>query len=135
MKPETRIALVKIAEKAKRIQTEEYSGRWVKQGYVGATLSSLAGLYFISLAIAAISRGVDPIIGALFLLVSLAFALAPWYFMIRYKFNLKIQLLSEAILSVNQDKSDVANQRLPSMKQQGRQGDGKSARQKVKHGG
>ena len=63
MKPETRIALVKIAEKSKRIQTEEYSGQWVRLGYVGATVFSLLGLYFISVAIAAISRVVDLLSG------------------------------------------------------------------------
>jgi VIT1/CCC1 family predicted Fe2+/Mn2+ transporter len=108
MKSETRIELVKMTEKAKRIQAEEYSGRWRKPGYVGAALLSLVGLYLMSSAITVISRGINPIFGALCLLVPLVFTLAPWYFLIRYKFNRNIQLLCEAILSVNQDKSDVA---------------------------
>ncbi|MDP2883770.1 MAG: hypothetical protein Q8P51_01955 [Ignavibacteria bacterium] len=108
MKPEITIALVKMAEKAKRIQAEEYSGRWIKLGYVGAVLTSLLGVYFMSSAIAVISGGNNHIIGALYLLVTLVFTLMPWYFIIRYNFNRNIQLLCEAILSVNQDQSGVA---------------------------
>ena len=110
MKPETIIALVRMAEKAKRIQAEGYSGRWIKLGLVGAVLSSLAGVYFLSLAIAVLSRGNEPILGALFLLVTLMYILIPWYFMMRYNFNRDIQLLCEAILSVDQDQGGVAAQ-------------------------
>ena len=108
MKPETRIVLVKMAEKAKRIKSEEYSGRWVKLGYIGATLVSLFGFSLICSAISVIAKGITPIFGALFLLATFVFTIAPWYFIVRYKFNLYIQILCEAILSVNQDKSDVA---------------------------
>jgi len=108
MKPETTMALIKMAEKARRIQTEDYSGRWIKLGYVGAVLTSLLGVYFISSGIAVISGGNDRIIGALYLFVTLVFTLMPWYFILRYNFNRNIQLLCEAILSVDRDQSDVA---------------------------
>ncbi|HCA81868.1 MAG TPA: hypothetical protein DEP53_19220 [Bacteroidetes bacterium] len=107
MKPETRIALVKMAEKAKQIQTDEYSGRWIRYGYAGAAMTSLLGVYLMSSAIALISGGNNPLLGALYLLVTLLFTLMPWYFMIRYSLNRNIQLLCEAILSVNQDQSHV----------------------------
>lgn len=110
MKPETIIALVRMAEKAKRIQAEEYSGRWIKLGLVGAVLSSLLGVYLLSLAITVISRGNEPILGALFLLATLMNILMPWYFTIRHNFNRDIQLLCEAILSVDQDQGGVAAQ-------------------------
>ena len=103
MKPETRIALVKMAEKAKRIQTEEYSGRWIGLGYIGAALTSLFGVYLMSSAIAIIARGDNPLLGASYLLATLILTLMPWYFIVRYNFHRNIQLLCEAILSVNRD--------------------------------
>ena len=108
MKPETRIALVKIAEKARRVQAEEYSGRWLRLGYIGAGLISLLGVYLMASAIVVISKGDVPIVGGLYLLVTLVFTFAPWYFIVRYNVNKNLQLLCEAILSVNQDNSHVA---------------------------
>ena len=108
MKPETRIALVKMAEKAKQIQAEEYSGRWLSLGYVGAMFMTLFGVYLMSSAVVLISAGDNPLLGPFYLLVTLVVAVMPWYFIIRYSINRNIQLLCEAILSVNQDQSDVA---------------------------
>jgi hypothetical protein len=109
MKPEIRIALVKEAERAKRVLSEEYSRRWSETGplgpalrYVGAAAMSLFGTVIMTSAIRFIAEHGDKTLGALQLLLALAMILAPWYFMIRYHFNRKIQLLCEAILSVSQ---------------------------------
>jgi hypothetical protein len=112
MEPETRIALVKMAEKAKRIQAEEYSGRWIKLGYIGAVLVSLWGTSLMSSAIALISRGDIFFLGTLYLLVTLILTLLPWYFIVRYNYNRHTQLLCDAILSVNQDQSGFTVQPL-----------------------
>jgi hypothetical protein len=123
MKPETMIAIMRMAEKAKQVQAEEYSGRWRNLGYVGAVLVSLFGIYLMSSAIIVISGGSNPILGSLYLLVTLVVTLMPWYFLVRYTFNRDIQLLCEAILSVNQDQSADSAQPIDDKAPGGRQPD------------
>lgn len=101
MKLETRIELIKMAEKAKRVQAEDYPRRWTNMGYVGAVLLSLVGVYFLDSAITIIVEDKTDFLGTIFLLVALIFTIAPWYFIIRYNFNRTIELLCEAILSLN----------------------------------
>lgn len=101
MKLETRIELIKMAEKAKRVQAEDYPRRWTSMGYVGAVLLSLLGVYFLNSAITIIVEDKTDFLGAIFLLVALIFTIAPWYFIIRFNLNRNIELLCEAILSVN----------------------------------
>ena len=106
MKPEIRIALVKEVERSKLVLASEYSGRWVRLGYVGAILATLFGIAFLTSAIGFIAgqhvRQVDHLLGSLQILLALIFICAPWYFLVRYLFNRKVQLLCEAILSVSQ---------------------------------
>ncbi|MBI3112351.1 MAG: hypothetical protein HYZ01_12360 [Ignavibacteriales bacterium] len=103
MKPETRIELIKMAEKAKRVQAEEYPRRWTSIGYVGAALVSLMGVFFMSSAIRMIVKEEITIPGTFFLLVALIITISPWYFIIRFNMNRNIELLCEAILSVNRE--------------------------------
>jgi hypothetical protein len=101
MKLETRIQLIKMAEKAKRVQAEDYPRRWTNMGYVGAVLLSLVGVYCLNLAITIIVEDKTDFLGTIFLLVALIFTISPWYFIIRFNLNRNIELLCEAILSVN----------------------------------
>ena len=100
MKPETRIALVKMSERTKHVQASEYPRGWAKWEFIGALGSSAAGLLFLTSAIQYVAQNGPPLVGALYLLVTLAFTFAPWYFLIRYKTNKNLQLLSDAILSL-----------------------------------
>ena len=106
MKPEIRIALVKEVERTKRVLASEYSGKWVRLGYVGAILATLFGVGLLTSAIGFIAgqhvRQVDHLLGSLQILLALILMFAPWYFLIRYSINRKVQLLCEAILSVSQ---------------------------------
>jgi hypothetical protein len=106
IKPEIRIALVQEAEKARHVLSSEYQGKWVRLWYVGAVLLTLTGVGSFTSAIGFIaSHHVavrDHIIGSVLILVAMIFMLMPWYFLVRYFINRKMQLLSEAILSVSQ---------------------------------
>lgn len=102
MKPETRIELIKMAEKAKRAQAEDQPTRWRRVGYVGAALLSLVGVVSLKSAIVIIAEDKTGFLGTIFLLVALIITISPWYFIIRFNLNRNIELLCEAILSVNQ---------------------------------
>jgi hypothetical protein len=113
MKPEIRMALVKEVEQAKRILSSEYSGRWVRLGYVGAILATLFGVGLLTSAIGFIAANhvakTDHILGSLQILLAFILMLAPWYFLVRYSINRKLQLLCEAILSVSQFDGYIAS--------------------------
>ncbi len=108
MKPEIRIALVKESERAKNILSNEYSKRWTRYGYLGATLTSMAGVFLLAKLILIIASNKNIIIGSLFLFFSLIYILAPWYFIIRREMNRKIQIMCEAILTVNESNDNAA---------------------------
>lgn len=102
MKPETRIELIKMSEKAKRAQAEDQPTRWKRVGYVGAALLSLFGVFSLKSAITLIAEDKTDLLGTILLLVALIITISPWYFIIRFNLNRNIELLCEAILSVNQ---------------------------------
>lgn len=107
MKPETLIALVRMTERAKQVQSEWYPRRWIRLGYVGATLTSIFGTFLMTAALDVIAKN-GRLLGGLYLLVTLTLTIAPWYFLVRFNFNRTVQLLCDAILSINQSGKDSA---------------------------
>ncbi len=108
MKPETRIELIKMAEKAKRAQAENQPTRWTRVGYVGAGLLSLFGVFSLKSAITLIAEDKTDFLGTIFLVIALIITISPWYFILRFTVNRNIELLCEAILSVNRENPIVS---------------------------
>lgn len=101
MKPETILGLVKESDRAKKVLAEEYSSHWSKYSYLIAFAISIMGILFLTSAITFIAKESNKYIGALYLFVSLVMTFSPWYFILRQTLYRKIQLLTEAILAVN----------------------------------
>jgi hypothetical protein len=103
MKPEMVITLRAEAEKAKFIISQINMTRYQKFGYFGALMSTFFGINALAIAIRmTVDNHVNTILSITFLFASLCAVIAPWYLIIRYEMNRKIQLLCEAILSVNE---------------------------------
>jgi len=101
MKPEVAIALSKESDHAKNVLAEEFPTGWAKYRHLGAFFTTIMGILFLTKTIVFIAKDTNKYIGAFLLLVCLSVTFAPWYFIIRQELYRKIQILSEAILTIN----------------------------------
>ena len=101
MKPETVIALSKESDHAKNVLAEDINTGWAKYKYLGAVSTSIMGISFLTKAILYIAKDINIYIGGLTLFISLAMIFSPWYFIIRQEMYRRLQLLSEALLTIN----------------------------------
>lgn len=113
MKPEVRIALVRESERAKNVIAEFYPRNifGMKQGIYSAIFASLVGTGGIAIMISIIAKhGLDHNAKAIVAIILLFFAIVvtvtPWIFLIRREYNRKIQLLTEAILTINESSNN-----------------------------
>jgi Ca2+/H+ antiporter len=114
MKPEVRIALVKESERSKNVTAEYYPRNifGMKLGIYSAILASLIGTSGIAILISVIAKhGLDfntkAIVAIVLLFIAIVVTVTPWIFLIRREYNRKIQLLTEAILTVNESSNNA----------------------------
>ncbi len=114
MKPEVRIALVKESERSKNAIAEYYPRNifGMKQGIYSAILASLVGTGGIAIMISVIAKhgsdfNVKTIVAIVLLFFAIVVTVIPWIFLILREYNRKIQLLTEAILTVNESSNNA----------------------------
>ncbi len=106
MKKEIALTLSKTSNHAKNMLAEEYYSGWAKYKYSTASSITIMGILFLTKSILFITTTTNLYVGALLLFFSLMFTFVPWYFILRQEYYHKLQILSEAILTIHKPLSN-----------------------------